>query len=141
MEVKAGMICLHFKGNCYLVEDVVENSENQKKMVLYKALYGEQKRYVRPYDMFVSKVDKQKYPDAQQEYRFQPIFELKVYKEQQTKEDDEILKTVQELTKRVEKLETQVVGLKNEQKVLKKDVKRIDHSKQAKKDAESLLNM
>jgi hypothetical protein len=28
---------------------------------------------VRPYDMFISKVDKEKYPDVKQEYRFEEI--------------------------------------------------------------------
>ena len=39
--------------------------------MLYKKLYGEGLRYIRPYDMFLSKVDKNKYPDVQQEYRFE----------------------------------------------------------------------
>ena len=40
-------------------------------MVVYRALYDDFKIYVRPYDLFVSKVDKNKYPDINQEYRFE----------------------------------------------------------------------
>ncbi len=71
MEIIKGRIYKHFKGDYYLVEDVVYHSETKEKMVLYKALYGQGLRYVRPYEMFLSKVDKVKYPDVNQEYRFQ----------------------------------------------------------------------
>ena len=71
MELRINGIYKHFKGDLYLVEDVVLHSETKEKMVLYRALYGDCKRYVRPYDMFVSKVDKIKYPDVKQEYRFE----------------------------------------------------------------------
>ena len=42
-------------------------------MVVYQALYGENKIYVRPYNMFISKVDIEKYPDVGQEYRFELV--------------------------------------------------------------------
>ena len=71
MEVLINRIYKHFKGDYYLVEDVVYHSESKEKMVLYRALYGSGLRYVRHYDMFLSKVDKEKYPLVEQEYRFQ----------------------------------------------------------------------
>ena len=71
MEIIPGRIYKHFKGDLYLVEDFVLHSETKEKMVLYRALYGNGLRYVRPYEMFVSKVDKKKYPQVQQEYRIQ----------------------------------------------------------------------
>ena len=71
MELKINGIYRHFKGDYYLVEDIVYNSETKEKMVLYRALYGDCVHWVRPYDMFVSKVDKVKYPDVKQEYRFE----------------------------------------------------------------------
>lgn len=40
-------------------------------MVVYRQLYGDGKLYVRPYDMFLSKVDKEKYPNISQVYRFE----------------------------------------------------------------------
>ena len=71
MEVIVKGIYKHFKGDHYLVEDIAIDSETNEKIVVYRALYGEGVLYVRPYDMFISKVDKDKYPNVLQEYRFQ----------------------------------------------------------------------
>ncbi len=71
MEIVKGGIYKHFKGDYYLVEDVVYHSETKEKMVLYRALYGKGVKYVRPYEMFLEKVDKIKYPNVVQEYRFE----------------------------------------------------------------------
>ena len=68
--VKKG-IYRHFKGNYYLVEDVATNSEDGSEYVVYRALYEDTKLYVRPLNMFLSKVDKYKYPDCNQTYRFE----------------------------------------------------------------------
>ena len=71
MEIIEGRIYKHFKGDLYLVEGVVYHSETKEKLVLYRALYGNGLRYVRPLEMFLSKVDREKYPNVEQEYRFQ----------------------------------------------------------------------
>ena len=44
----------HFKGNYYHVTDIAEHTETGEMFVVYKALYGEFKTYVRPYDMLSS---------------------------------------------------------------------------------------
>ena len=71
MEVKTKSIYKHFKGDYYLVEDVAIHSETREKYVVYRSLYGDAELYIRPYDMFTSKVDKVKYPNVKQEYRFE----------------------------------------------------------------------
>ncbi len=70
IEKYIGKIFKHFKGDLYLLLDVAIHSETEEKMAVYKALYGECKTYVRPLSMFLSKVDKEKYPDCKEEYRF-----------------------------------------------------------------------
>ena len=68
-----GEMYRHFKGNEYQIITVAEYSEDSSQMVVYKALYGEGKCYVRPLDMFMEVVDKDKYPDVAQKYRFEKI--------------------------------------------------------------------
>lgn len=71
MNVEINRIYRHFKGDYYLVIDIAIHSETLEKLVIYRALYGENILYARPYNMFISKVDRDKYPDVKQEYRFQ----------------------------------------------------------------------
>ena len=47
----------HYKGNMYEVYMTAQHSETEEWMVVYKALYGEQGMWVRPYDMFTETVD------------------------------------------------------------------------------------
>ena len=72
-EIKLKRIYRHFKGNLYLVEDIAIGSEDDKEYVIYRALYGENKLYVREKEMFLSEVDKNKYPNCKQKYRFELI--------------------------------------------------------------------
>ena len=74
-EVVVGGKYRHFKNRMYRVLCIALHSETMEKMVVYQAQYGENTVYVRPYDMFLEKVDRQKYPDADQEYRFELIDE------------------------------------------------------------------
>ena len=71
--VNAGEFYKHFKGQLYQVRALAENSEDNTPMVVYQAMYAPFKIWVRPLSTFLEKLDKEKYPDAAQEYRFERI--------------------------------------------------------------------
>lgn len=65
-KLKIKGIYKHFKGDLYLVEDIVYNCETEEKMIAYRALYGDNKVWVRNYDNFFEEVNKNG-----QKYRFE----------------------------------------------------------------------
>lgn len=62
----------HFKGGYYRFFGTVIHSETNETLALYQST-ASGIMYVRPYDMFVSKVDREKYPKAPQDYRFEQV--------------------------------------------------------------------
>ena len=65
-----GDIYQHFKGNKYQVTAIAYDAVTDEKCVVYQALYGEYKSFVRRFDEFISEVDRDKYPDSAYVYRF-----------------------------------------------------------------------
>ena len=70
-DLKINGIYKHFKGDYYLVVDIANHSETKEKYVVYRRLYGDMSLLIREYNMFLSEVDHEKYPDVLQQYRFE----------------------------------------------------------------------
>ena len=73
LRLQPGDVVRHFKGNQYEILHIALDSETMEKMVVYRALYGERGVWVRPLEMFLSPVDREKYPEARQTYRFEKV--------------------------------------------------------------------
>ena len=70
-KLEVNRIYKHFKGDYYIVLGTGINSETLEEYVIYRALYGEGKVYLREINNFLSEVDHEKYPNVKQKYRLE----------------------------------------------------------------------
>ena len=75
-EVKIHGIYRHFKNKYYIVEDVAYHSETKEEYVVYRRLYDDNSLWIREKSMFLSPVDKNKYPSVLQKWRFELVDEV-----------------------------------------------------------------
>jgi len=74
--LRPGTIVRHFKGNLYLIITIGEDVKTNNKFVVYKALYGKGKVWIKDLGSFIEEVPKDKVNPIGQVYRFE-IFEPK----------------------------------------------------------------
>ena len=70
---RPGEFYRHFKNRLYQIIAVAYDAETERQVVVYQALYGDYRVWVRPLENFLSRIDREKYPEAAQEWRFERI--------------------------------------------------------------------
>ena len=81
-DIEIGDLVQHFKREwvsaesqeyLYRILAFAQHTENGEKLVIYQAIYPPYKTCARPYAMFMSEVDREKYPNVKQKYRFEKV--------------------------------------------------------------------
>ena len=77
-KVEIGRVYRHFKGNYYFVENIALDSETQKRIVVYKALYPREdsQTWVRDEKMFLEEIPERKDNITGQKHRFELAQEI-----------------------------------------------------------------
>ena len=89
---RKGDLYRHFRGKQYRVLHLAVCAETKEEMVVYEEAEGEHRVYVSSLASFTRPVNRERYPDAQQEYRFELCRDVREMKqERQESEEDMIL--------------------------------------------------
>ena len=80
-EIKVGEVYRHFKGNTYEVLALAVNADNRERVVVYKSL-SNGRVFVRSFRGFAGVINKEKYPDAGQTYRFELVADIEPEEEE-----------------------------------------------------------
>lgn len=89
MEPKAFEIYRHFKGNLYQIIALAEEEGTGKMLVVYQGLYAPFKVYARPLSEFLERLDRVKYPNTAQEYRFERVADIEAVGTLREERDEE----------------------------------------------------
>ena len=71
-KIKVNSLYKHFKGHIYKVIAIAKDSEDLSLKVVYENVETKE-IWIRNYNEFISLVDKTKYPEVSQKYRFEEI--------------------------------------------------------------------
>ena len=75
--IQEGLLYRHFKGRYYLVVALAKDANTREDMVMYRALYGEKKLWIRSLRDFESEVDPNREGNTtRQSYRFLEVDEV-----------------------------------------------------------------
>ncbi len=96
----AGQIYKHFKGNLYKVLAVAVHTESEEKLVVYQSVENPDRVFARPLEMFMSDIDRFRYPLIRAKYRFTLVSEPEEETNgEETKEEETKEETLNEDTK------------------------------------------
>ena len=96
----AGQIYKHFKGNLYKVLAVAVHTESEEKLVVYQSVENPDRVFARPLEMFMSDIDRFRYPLIRAKYRFTLVSEPEEENNgEETKEEEAKEETLNEDTK------------------------------------------
>ena len=87
----AGRIYKHFKGNLYKVLAVAVHTESEEKLVVYQSVENPDRVFARPLEMFMSDIDRFRYPLIRAKYRFTLVSEPEEETNGEETKEEEIL--------------------------------------------------
>lgn len=85
-----GQIYKHFKGSLYRIVTIAVHTETSEKLVVYQSIEKPERVFARPLDMFMSEVDRLRYPLVKAKYRFTLLVEAEETEEENEPEAEDI---------------------------------------------------